>query len=94
MAAVEEREIQRHKRDSSRAVLLYNPIIYVGYVRQAALTFLGSHSDSSLALCPCLVSTQNPKKCYSNHHTECLRPVHGALNVDEKKLIAQFGRKL
>ena len=34
------------------------------------------------------------KKCYSNYHIECLRLVHGVLNVDEKKLIAQFGRKL
>ena len=36
----------------------------------------------------CSVPTQNPKKCYSTCHIECLRPVHGALNVDEKKLIA------
>ena len=28
------------------------------------------------------------KKCYSTYHIECLRPVHGALNVDKKKLIA------
>jgi len=29
--------------------------------------------------------TQNPKSCYSICHIECLWPVHGALNVDEKK---------
>ena len=29
--------------------------------------------------------TQNPKKCYSTYHIEYLRPVHRALNVDEKK---------
>ena len=33
---------------------------------------------------PCLVPPQIPKKCYSTYHIECLRPVHGALNVDEK----------
>ena len=43
---------------------------------------------------PCLVSPQIPKKCYSTYHIECLWPVHGALNVDEKKLITQFGGKL
>ena len=43
---------------------------------------------------PCLVGVQNPKKCYSTCHIECLRLMHGALNVDEKKLIAQFGGKL
>ena len=48
----------------------------------------------SLALTPCLVGPQSPKNCYSTCHIECLRPVHGALNVDEKKLIAQFGEKL
>ena len=41
---------------------------------------------------PCL--TQNSKKCYSSHHIEYLRSVHRVLNVDEKKLIAQFGGKL
>ena len=45
-------------------------------------------------LCPCLVPPQLPKSCYSICHIECLRPVHGALNVDEKKLITQFGGKL
>ena len=34
---------------------------------------------------PCLVGPQNPKSCYSICHIECLRPMHGALNVDEKK---------
>ena len=45
-------------------------------------------------LSPCLVPTQNPKKYYSSYHIECLRPVHGVLNVDEKKLITQFDGKL
>ena len=36
-------------------------------------------------LSPCLVGLQNPKKCYSTCHIECLRFMHGALNVDEKK---------
>ena len=36
-------------------------------------------------LSPCLVPPQNPKSCYSTCHIEYLRPVHGALNVDEKK---------
>ena len=39
-------------------------------------------------------STQNLKKCYSTCYIECLRPIHRALNIDEKKLIAQFGGKL
>ena len=43
---------------------------------------------------PCLVPSQLPKSCYSTCHIECLQPVHGALNVDEKKLIAQFSGKL
>ena len=34
---------------------------------------------------PGLVGVQNPKKCYSICHIECLRLMHGALNVDEKK---------
>ena len=34
---------------------------------------------------PCLVPPQFPKSCYSTCHIECLWPVHGALNVDEKK---------
>ena len=38
-----------------------------------------------LLLTPCLVGAQLPKSCYSICHIECLRPVHGALNVDEKK---------
>ena len=38
-----------------------------------------------LGLTPCLVGPQSPKSCYSTCHIECLRPVHGALNVDEKK---------
>ena len=42
----------------------------------------------------CLVPTQNPKKCYSSYHIEYLRLVYRALNVDEKKLITQFGGKL
>ena len=41
-----------------------------------------------------LVGFQNPKSCYSTCHIECLRLMHGALNVDEKKLITQFGGKL
>ena len=48
---------------------------------------------SSHFLSPCLVWTQIPKKCYSSYHIEYLRYVHGALNVDEKKLITQFGWK-
>ena len=52
---------------------------------------LFSHSPPISA---CLVSPKIPKKCYSAYHIECLRPVHGVLNVDEKKLIAQFGGKL
>ena len=43
---------------------------------------------------PCLVPPQYPKKCYSTCHVEYLRPVHGVLNVDEKKLIVQFCGKL
>ena len=43
---------------------------------------------------PWLVPTQNPKKCYSSYHIEYLRLVYRALNVDEKKLITQFGGKL
>ena len=46
------------------------------------------------AMSACSVPPQNPKKCYSTCHIECLRPVHGALNVDEKKLITQIGGKL
>ena len=34
---------------------------------------------------PCLVLPQFSKNCYSTYHIECLRPVHRALNVDEKK---------
>ena len=34
---------------------------------------------------PCLVHPQYPKSCYSTYHIECLRPMHGAFNVDEKK---------
>ena len=34
---------------------------------------------------PCLVPPQLPKSCYSTCHIECLWPVHGALNVDEKR---------
>ena len=41
---------------------------------------------------PCLVPKSFPKKCYSSHHVESC-DVHGALNVDEKKLITQFGWK-
>ena len=48
----------------------------------------------SMIVSPYLVGPQNPKNYYSIYHIECLRPVHGALNVDEKKLIAQFGGKL
>ena len=33
---------------------------------------------------PLFSSTQNFKKCYSICHIEYLRPMHGALNVDEK----------
>ena len=40
----------------------------------------------------CLVEKKVPKKCYSISH-RILRYVYGALNVDEKKLIAQFGWK-
>ena len=36
-------------------------------------------------LSPCLVGSQNPKSCYSTYHIECLWPMYGALNVDEKK---------
>ena len=43
---------------------------------------------------PCLVGAQLPKGCYSTCHIECLRSMHRALNIDEKKLIAQFGGKL
>ena len=40
-----------------------------------------------------------PKKCYITYHIDylshrILRYMHRALNVDEKKLIAQFGWKL
>ena len=34
---------------------------------------------------PCLVEVQNSKSCYSTCHIECLRPMYGTLNVDEKK---------
>ena len=34
---------------------------------------------------PCLVATQFLNSCYSTCHIECLRPMYGALNVDEKK---------
>ena len=33
------------------------------------------------------------KKCYSSHYIESLLYVYAALNVDEKKLIAQFDWK-
>ena len=36
-------------------------------------------------LSPCLVPPQLSKSCYSTCHIECLRPVHGALNIDKKK---------
>jgi len=36
-------------------------------------------------LSPCLVPPQLSKSCYSTCHIKCLRTVHGALNVDEKK---------
>jgi len=53
-------------------------------------------TNKELCACisPCLVLSQIPKKCYSIYHIECLRSVHRVLNVDEKKLIAQFGGKL
>ena len=40
---------------------------------------------ANLQYSPCLVPPQILKKCYSICHIECLRPVHGVLNVDEKK---------
>jgi len=46
------------------------------------------------ALLVLLVPPQYPKKYYSTCHIECLWSVHGVLNVDEKKLIAQFDGKL
>ena len=49
---------------------------------QCSSSSLASSSDS---ISPCLVGLQNSKSCYSTYHIECLRLVHGALNVDEKK---------
>ena len=58
----------------------------------SALLCYALHSPS---LTPCLVPPQFPKSCYNTCHIECLRAVHGALNIDEKeKLITQFGGKL
>ena len=51
-------------------------------------------SGCGVSFSPCLVGPQISKSCYSTCHIECLRPVHGALNVNEKKLITQFGGKL
>ena len=48
-------------------------------------TTVSDTSTSSGPFSPRLVSPQLPKSCYSTCHIECLRPVHGALNVDEKK---------
>ena len=48
----------------------------------------------AINLSPCLVPPQLPKICYGTCYIECLRPVHGALNIDEKKLIAQLDEKL
>ena len=42
----------------------------------------------------CLVATPKSKKVLQYPSHRILRYVHGALNVDEKKLIAQFGWKL
>jgi len=42
----------------------------------------------------CLVATSKSKKVLQYLSHQILRYVHGALNVDEKKLIAQFGEKL
>ena len=45
----------------------------------------GSHRELPGEYTPCLVHPQYPKSCYSTCHIECLRLMHGALNVDEKK---------
>ena len=42
----------------------------------------------------CLVATSKSKKVLQYLSHQILRYVHGSLNVDEKKLIAQFGWKL
>ena len=41
-------------------------------------------ASRALLLSACLIPPQFPKSCYSTCHIECLRPMHGALNVDEK----------
>ena len=43
---------------------------------------------------PCLVCEKFSQKVLQYPSYRILRYVHGALNVDEKKLIAQFGWKL
>ena len=50
----------------------------------------GRRTTCTASMTECLVP-QNPKKCYSTCHIKYLRLMHEALNVDEKKLIAQFG---
>ena len=42
-------------------------------------------STRVMSFTPCLVKVQNLKSCYSTCDIECLRPMYGALNVDEKK---------
>ena len=49
---------------------------------------------SCQVLSACLVPTPNSKKVLQQPSHRILRYMHGALNVDKKKLIAQFGWKL
>ena len=57
--------------------------VYVPFFKKknGALTWAGAATKIERVFS----SIQNLKKCYSTCHVECLRPVHGALNVDEKK---------
>ena len=48
------------------------------------LSALGTPFFFVWVISACSVPPQNFKKCYSTYHIECLRLVHGALNVDEK----------
>ena len=67
--------------------------IFIIFCRLICMTCTNKHAEI-INICnfqllnnlsPCLVATQFPKSCYSTCHIECLRSMHGALNVDEKK---------
>ena len=52
-----EGEMHRQTRETRQGrsyCIILSYILYVGYISQAALTFLGSHSDSSLSHSPSL----------------------------------------